>query len=147
MICTHRRRRICTALLLMLLAFIWGNSLLPAEISHGFSQWLKRLLTPFLGTDSPVTEEGNSLLRKLAHFLEFGCLGMCLAWRSGMRNGKYAGAFLSGVAAAAVDETIQRFVPGRFSSIKDVLLDSAGVLTGMLLLYLGHTILKKRITK
>ena len=47
---------------------------------------------------------------------------------------------------AVLDETIQCFVPDRGSSIRDVLLDSGGVLTGMLLLYLGHTILKKRKT-
>lgn len=144
MIRTERRLRICTALILLLLIFIWGNSLMPAKISHAFSQWLKQLLIPFLPEGSPVTEEGSGLLRKLAHFVEFTCLGICLAWRSGMLRKKYPRTFLSGVAAAALDEVIQIFVPDRFSSVKDVLLDSCGVLTGMLLIVLGHTLLKKR---
>ena len=33
MIRTSKRMRICTALLLCNLAFIWGNSLLPGELS------------------------------------------------------------------------------------------------------------------
>jgi VanZ family protein len=61
-----------------------------------------------------------------------------------MLRKKYPRTFLSGVAAAALDEVIQIFVPDRFSSVKDVLLDSCGVLTGMLLIVLGHTLLKKR---
>ena len=52
--------------------------------------------------------------------------------------------FLCGVAAASVDETIQRFVPDRGPSVKDVCIDSCGVLTGIILLYLGYTYLKRR---
>lgn len=146
MICTERRLRLCRVLILLILAFIWGNSLLPAEVSHAFSEWAKRMLARFLTGDSPVTEEGSGLLRKIAHFAEFGALGFCLAWRGGMLGKGFGRTFLSGAAVAALDETIQCFVPDRGSSIRDVLLDSGGVLTGMLLLYLGYTILKKRKT-
>lgn len=145
MICTKRRLRICAALIVLILAFIWGNSLMPDYLSHGFSQWVKGLLTPFVAEDSPVTEENSDLLRKMAHFAEFAALGFCLAWRGGMRKKAPVWAFCSGAAAAALDETIQCFVPGRGPRLTDVLLDSSGVLTGMLLLYAGHTLLKKRI--
>lgn len=143
MICTRRRLRLCTALIFLILAFIWGNSAMNAELSHAFSQWVKHLLAPFLAEDSPITVDNSDLLRKIAHFAEFAALGFCLAWRSGMLHQKYRWAFLSGAAAAAVDETIQLFVPGRGPAVKDVLLDSSGVLTGMLLLYFGHTLLKR----
>ena len=144
MIRTERRLRICTALILLILAFIWGNSLLPGEISGAFSQWVKRVLAQFLPGDVSLVEEGNGLLRKMAHFAEFTALGLCLAWRNGMLGKGFLRTFLSGAAAAAVDETIQRIVPGRNASVLDVLLDCSGVLTGMFLIYLGHTILKKR---
>lgn len=144
MIRTDRRMRLCAAMIILILVFIWGNSLMSAEISHAFSEWVKGLLAPFVAEDAPVTQEDNGLLRKLAHFAEFAALGFCLAWRSGMKKSRPQWAFLSGAAAAAIDETIQRFVPDRGPSILDVLLDSSGVLTGMLLCFFGHTLLKKR---
>lgn len=143
MIRTPKRLRLCTALILLILAFVWGNSMMSAESSHAFSQWVKALLAPFLAEGSPVTEENSDLLRKIAHFAEFAALGVCLAWRGGMMGHRPHGAFLCGAAAAAVDETIQLFVPGRGPRVTDVLLDSSGVLTGMLLLSLGHTLLKR----
>ena len=141
--CTKKRLRICTVLIIAILVFIWGNSLMPAEVSHNFSEWAKGLLKPFL-SESPVTREDNGLLRKLAHFAEFAALGACLAWRSGMLKKSMTGVFFAGAAAAALDETIQLLVPNRGPGIPDVLLDSCGVLAGMLFLYLGHTLLKKR---
>ena len=143
MIRSDRRLRLCRVLLVLILAFIWGNSLMPAEVSLGFSQWVKELLLRFLSGEATETEEGSGLLRKLAHFAEFTALGMCLAWRGGMLGKNPGKTFLAGVTVAAVDETIQRFVPGRGPGIADVLLDSSGVLTGMLLVFLGHTLLKR----
>ena len=69
---------------------------------------------------------------------------MCLAWLHGMLGKGKHRPFLWGVAAASVDETIQRFVPDRGPSVKDVCIDSAGVLTGMILLWIGHDYFKKR---
>ena len=141
----HSRKRlwVCTALIIAILAFIWGNSLMSAEISHNLSEWVKRLLKSVL-SDSPVTREESRLVRKLAHFAEFAALGACLAWRRGMLRKPLSGAFAAGAAAAVMDETIQLFVPNRGPGVADVLLDSCGVLTGMLFLYLGHTLLNKR---
>ena len=41
-------------------------------------------------------------------------------------------------------ETIQIFVPGRGPGLKDVAIDTAGVLTGLVLLLIGHTFIKKK---
>ena len=144
MIRTDRRMRICTTLTVLILTFIWGNSLMSAEASHALSEWVKTLLAPFLADNSVVVQEDNPIIRKLAHFTEFAALGACLVWRCGMLGRRPHRAFLAGFAAAAIDETIQLFVPERGPGILDVLLDSSGVLAGMLLLYLGHTLLKKR---
>jgi len=143
MIRTEKRLRLCTVLILGILVFIWGNSLMRAETSHAFSQWVKALLAPLFSESSEIAREGSGLLRKIAHFAEFSALGFCLAWRSGMLGRKYRNAFAWGVAAAAIDETIQLFVPGRGPAVTDVLLDSTGVLTGMLLLCFGHTLWKR----
>lgn len=145
MIRTDKRLRLCTALLICNLAFIWGNSLLPGELSGAFSDWVKSVLEGLLPA-GPETPESGGLLRKAAHFTEFTALGMCLAWLFGMLGKGKRIPFLWGSTAAAIDETIQRFVPDRGPSVWDVCLDSAGVLTGIILLYLGHTYFKKRST-
>jgi len=146
MIRTDKRLRLCTALLICNLVFIWGNSLLPGEVSGAFSDWVKALLARLLPV-GPEDGTGGGLLRKVAHFTEFLCLGMCLAWLHGMLQKGRLRPFLWGVLAASVDETIQRFVPDRGPSLKDVCIDSAGVLTGIILLWLGHAYLKKRSMK
>lgn len=138
--------RLCTALLIGILLFIWGNSLMPGVVSQAISDWVQTLLfdtQPVNGEPAP----GNALLRKAAHFTEFAALGMCLAWLFGMLQKGKRLPFFCGVAAACVDETIQVFVPERAPRVLDVLIDSCGVLTGMFLLYFGYTYLKKRSTK
>lgn len=143
MICTDKRLRLCTALLICNLVFIWGNSLLPGEVSGAFSDWVKSLLANLFPA-GPEEDTGGGLLRKVAHFTEFTALGMCLAWLHGMLQKGKLRPFLWGVLAASLDETIQRFVPDRGPSVKDVCIDSAGVLTGIILLWLGHDFIKKR---
>ena len=143
MIRTGKRLRICTVLLVLNLAFIWGNSMLPGEVSGAISNWVKEILA-MLFPGSGMEGSGGGLIRKLAHFTEFACLGALLGWLCAMLRKKRSLALLWGIAAACVDETIQRFVPDRGPSIRDVGIDSCGVLTGMILLYLGHTYLKKK---
>ena len=146
MIRTDKRLRLCTALLICNLIFIWGNSLLPGEVSGAFSDWVKSILAR-LFTNGRDDFSGGGLLRKIAHFTEFTALGMCLAWLHGMLGKGKKQAFFWGVLAASVDETIQRFVPDRGPSVKDVCIDSAGVLTGIILLWIGYAYMKKRFTK
>lgn len=143
MIRTERRMRLCTALVICNLAFIWGNSLLPGTVSGAFSDWVKTLLEGLL-PGGGIQSTGGGLLRKAAHFTEFAALGMCLSWHLGMRGRRPGWALLWGAAAAWTDETIQRFVPGRCCSVKDMAIDCAGVLTGMILLCLGHAYFKGR---
>lgn len=144
--CTDKRLRLCVTLLICNLVFIWGNSLLPGEVSGAFSDWVKSLLA-YLLPMGPDDGSGGGLLRKAAHFSEFAALGMCLAWLHGMLQKGKLRPFLWGVLAASVDETIQRFVPDRGPSVKDVCIDSAGVLTGIILLWIGHDYFKRRSAK
>lgn len=141
-----QRLRLCIVLLVMNLVFIWGNSLLPAELSAAFSQWVRDALQSFFPNTLPG-ETGGGLLRKLAHFCEFCTLGMLLAWLFGMRCRTWLRRkglpLLCGIAAACADETIQRFVPGRGPSLRDVGIDTAGVILGILLLTAGYQCVKK----
>lgn len=134
------------ALLILNILFIWGNSILPASVSGAISHWVRDLLAEVFSGDSSGTG-GHGLVRKLAHFTEFACLGSLLAWLLGMLGKKTVWALLGGFLVASVDETIQMFVPGRGPGILDVLLDTCGALSGIGLLLLGHTILKKTAKK
>ena len=142
---TKKRLTLCTVLLTAVLAFIWGNSAMPGETSGALSGWLGEILSHI----SPIfaTENGLNVLRKIAHFSEFAALGMCLGWLFGMvmelKTLKYSLPFICGVVSAFVDETIQIFAPGRYCSIVDVGIDTAGVLTGMACLILGYTVYKR----
>lgn len=141
---TKGRMGLCLGLVCLLLAFIWGNSLMPASVSGAFSQWVKDLLAHiFPGLSSGDPEQSHHLLRKLAHFSEFAALGVCLGWLCGMQGWHRLLPLGLGCAAACVDEMIQLFSPGRHAGIADVAIDTSGVLTGMILLAAGYAILRK----
>lgn len=142
---TKGRLRLCVTLLILNLIFIWGNSLLPGSVSGALSRWLKELLSSIF-PGGPGDDGGHGLLRKLAHFTEFCCLGMCLSWLIRMLRTKkwehYALPLLGGFLTACADETIQCFVPERGPGILDVGIDTLGVAFGIFLLstvyYLGN---------
>ena len=143
MIRTERRLRLSKWLIAVLLCFIWGNSLLPGEISGRISDWVKELLSFLLPGEVPGVTTGGGLLRKIAHFSEFAALGFCLCWRFGMLEKRKIMALVYGFGAACVDETIQIFVPDRGPSPKDVAIDTCGAAVGMALLLLGYKYVKK----
>ena len=98
------------------LAVIIGHSLMPAQISQAESRGLLARLAsglPFL-TDH--------LLRKAAHFSEFGLLGLLLA--QCLRAG-FAQPALAALLCALADETVQLYVPGRSGQVRDILIDWA----------------------
>lgn len=146
MIRTKSRLRLCIALLCANILFIWGNSLLPGQISGAISDFvrdaLRWVMDLLLGPQPEKPPSGGGLLRKLAHFTEFACLGMCLRWLFGMLKEKKLHQlllpFLIGFAVACIDETIQIFVPLRGPAIKDVGIDTAGVALGIVLITLIH---------
>ena len=133
---TTVRMRLCVILLVMNLLFIWGNSLLPGSVSGALSSWLKELLAKLFGLTTSQPDTGHGLLRKMMHFSEFACLGVLLTWFTSMLDKKVIFVPVGGALVAGTDELIQYFVPGRNSALTDVLIDTAGVLTGMGLLCL-----------
>ncbi len=143
MIRSDKRLRLCTALLVCNLIFIWGNSMMPGEVSQAISDWVQSLL---FGTkpSGGISPAGNGLLRKAAHFTEFAALGSLLAWRFGMLQKNKTHAFLSGAAAACLDETIQAFTPERAPRFFDVCIDCCGVAAGIIALHLGHSYCKRK---
>lgn len=151
MIRSSNRLRLCVALICVNLAFIWGNSLLPGHISGAISELVKDGLTQLLSWFSPQSRPhgpGGGLLRKLAHLTEFACLGMLLRWLAGMLRQKKWEQLLyplaGGMLAAGIDETIQCFVPNRGPAIKDVGIDTLGVLLGIVIISLIQSFKNKK---
>ena len=138
-----KRNALCCALIALNLALIWGNSTLPGGVSMELSDGFLALLSQGLPALAVI---GSILIRKLAHFSEFACLGLLLGWLLSPEGGfrGFAAPALLGTLAACVDDTIQRFVPGRESSLIDVWIDIFGVCAGILLLRLGYRCIRRR---
>lgn len=138
-----KRNALCCVLIALNLALIWGNSTLPGGVSMELSDGFLALLSQGLPALAVI---GSILIRKLAHFSEFACLGLLLGWLLSPEGGfrGFAAPALLGTLAACVDETIQRFVPGRESSLIDVWIDIGGVCAGILLLRLGYCCIRRR---
>lgn len=119
-------------LVVLTLAFIWGNSLVPGDVSGEISGGIFEMVA---GLFAVFGDKGQFVLRKLAHFSEFTALGFFLTglWRNLKCREHLAPPLLLGLAAACLDETIQIFSPGRGSSLIDVWIDFGGVCTGFLL--------------
>ena len=98
----------------------WAPVVLWAGLIFGLSS------VPNLGTDLGTWD---LVLRKLAHFGEYAVLGLLLV----RAFGREPLAAAAGVAYAATDELHQHFVRGRHAAFRDVAIDSAGVLAGLLL--------------
>jgi len=81
---------------------------------------------PDLGTG---LDEWDFALRKLAHAAEFAVFGFLLVRATGSWGWSIAG----GIVYAISDEIHQHFVPGRLGAPSDVLIDSVGVLVGVML--------------
>ena len=101
-------------------AWRWGPVLVWAGLIFTLSS------IPDLGTG---LEEWDFTLRKLAHAAEFALLGFLLVRATGSLGWSIAG----GIAYAISDELHQHFVPGRLGAAGDVVIDSVGVLVGVLL--------------
>ena len=132
---------------LLILCFIWGQSMMPRDVSAGESESLMQLLKPIFDPAGKI-EDGifHHYLRKAAHFCEYAAFGFCVSGFFGNLNLKRNArrtvyAFLSSAAVAAVDESLQIFSPDRGPQFRDVLLDCCGALFGILVFLLFFHVL------
>lgn len=130
--------------ILLNLAFIWGNSAMPASVSGEISGGILSCVGGFFAIFGSA---GEFVLRKLGHLSEFALLGflltgLTLCFRKGLDSAMLP--LLGSVLAACVDETIQIFPAGRSSSLVDVWIDTAGACAGILLMHLLRHLLERR---
>ena len=128
-------------LVVLMLLFIWGNSMLPGNMSNMESGFVLRLIRPVVSAlQRLMAALGNScsqeyLVRKLAHFGEFMVLGVLMVILF-LREDGHCRFLLPAalcLAVALVDEGIQILSQNRGPSLKDVSLDFCGACAGLLL--------------
>lgn len=120
------------------------------ETSSSLASALSGALVPGFSTWAPSAQvewlDGiNGLVRKLAHFIEFGLLGiltyLAVLKLSGRKSRKKPAtkfgigmiSFYICIAIAAVDEMLQLSSVGRTSMAGDILIDCAGAVLGIVL--------------
>ena len=149
----NKKRRYALITLLIML-FIFIQSALPGDLSGKESGMIAVFLAKLFGKNLAVF---SVFVRKVAHFTEYAMLGIsmflyvkeCLRERKRPAVGaRYGIVWAAGTFYAATDEFHQLFVPGRSGQFSDVLIDSAGVLGGVLLMgiILGNR-KKKSVTR
>ena len=138
-----KRKRIYGTVFVLTLCFIWGNSMIGAEVSGAISHFIADIL----GGEGGSTAEGHFLLRKAAHFSEYAALGVTTLLFYGTltadRARKYLSAALTGISVPLVDETIQIF-SGRGPTISDIWIDISGFVFATVLISLILYILLRR---
>ena len=135
-----KKRWICLAVV-MLLVLTWTVTIFAQSAKNGeestddTNKIMKIIenIAEKLGLDAEISAH---VLRKLAHFGEYMILGLLVASVAGIlgKTLVYPCAWGYTIAVALVDEfVIQSMTEGRGPSIKDVGIDAAGALVGVLL--------------
>ena len=138
------KKTIFAVLLVLWMGFIFSMSCENAEKSSNTSgQTIRVVLSTVPEFEKQpeevkvnIIEELQFIVRKSAHFIGYMILGILasgLILQYENINKKYPLAFLICVIYAISDEIHQLFVPGRSGQVRDVLIDSAGSLLGIIL--------------
>ena len=138
-----QRQKLLKILIVLTLVFIWGNSMIPGDLSRAFSVQLTETLGGEVADENDpqyknVKEirDGNWYLRKGAHFAEFmllsGELTLFFSLRGEKGREKRLLLACAGMAVPLLDETIQMFTH-RSPMVRDIWIDIAGYATGCLL--------------
>ena len=112
--------------------------------SKPFEKQLSVLHIPYWDTVVSIEERGyfkfvEFLIRKLTHFVGFGCIALGIYYAWGKRRYAAWVAIVGTAIIAILDEFRQSFTPGRMMSVQDVLLDTAGAIV-----FIGVVMLVKK---
>ncbi len=129
------------------MAFIFFQSALPADLSSRESGRVVDLLVRLFQGIMPIDRQTMVfIVRKGAHFAEYTILGGFLVpavteWMAVDTTSVPAAmeriiSWLVGTLYAVTDEIHQYFVPGRSCELRDIGIDSCGVLAGVLVVSL-----------
>ena len=151
------KKRIFTILLVIWMGFIFSMSSQNSEISSNTSGETIRVILSLVPKFAEQSEEVQEqtvenlqfIARKSAHFIAYMILGIILILLLQLSNinKKPQLSLALCVAYAISDEFHQFFVPGRSSQLRDVMIDSLGSLTGIVLVLLCMKIFNTRKSK
>lgn len=147
------KRTVIYILPLLIMIFIFVQSALPADLSSEESGFFVDFICRFVKTDPEMV---TFLVRKAAHASEYFALGLSLGAalfvrqreKEYTREKRYKRpeasrsistlltAGIIGIAYAVSDEIHQYFVPERSCELRDIVIDSVGVICGLLILNL-----------
>ena len=140
-------RIVIIILILCWMNLVFGFSAQDSDDSSNLSTWVASWFTK----DVEVQSKIEPYIRKLAHYSEYaigGTLFFSLIATFKINEFKQIiFAIIMGIIYAITDEIHQLFVPGRSGQIKDVFIDSLGVITGVLVMKLIIILLGKLIVK
>lgn len=114
--------------------FIFRNSMDTGTQSGGLSADVAAFLMRFLPVQINF-EAWHHFIRKAAHFAEYALLGILVsaAYRRQPLPCSQKLTFVFFCLIPCIDESIQHFVPGRYGSPQDVLLDLAGYASALII--------------
>ena len=148
---------ILTTITILWMVFIFimsaKNATQSSSISGGFTyNILNTFFEQFRSIDKTtqngIVEGLQFIVRKSAHFLAYAILGgLCFENLSTLdklsKKKTFFIALLISVLYAISDEIHQYFVPGRASQFRDVMIDSCGALTGIIVVIIFSKIIQK----
>lgn len=152
------KRNIFRIVIILLLGFtfwsIFGFSNQSGTASSGVSKKVARKIIdvfPYTrnlseNTKNKIVERAQPIIRKLAHFSIYTLVGILimsfvstyrvLLWK------KWLISILVGLVYAISDEYHQSFIPGRSAQITDVLIDTSGVIFGIMIVLIVISVYK-----
>ena len=133
------------AVMVIIYCFSAQTGVESGAMSGRITRWVLNLVVPGFGDFSQEKQETirsavSFVVRKLAHFSEYALLGFSLMLHIAQIEKKitvhfpWLWSWCVGTLYAASDEFHQGFVAGRGPSVRDVMIDSSGVIAGTLLL-------------
>ncbi len=134
---------LAVAVILVATLFIFINSFMDFEVSHGLSQFIMKL---FFQNGSGNVGGDDFLLRKAAHLAEYFMLGvavsvLALFYHKNQGKKRFLFSLIYVVAIALLDEFIQS-CSDRNGNFGDVILDVIGALLGFCAVFCVDLIIK-----
>lgn len=143
-----------TAVYCMIFALSADRGEESSNISRTVTAWFWHMYYSLFGGEGKgenvivAVNSTEDIVRKIAHFMEYMAVGflsygIVAMWSVKLRKWFFI-VFGQVVISGALDEWHQYFVPGRFASLKDVLIDTAGGLTGIAVILLPVMLTRRK---
>lgn len=133
----------------MILIFYLSNQVADksSELSGGITKKILEILHILDGKTIEQQEIIETIFRKLAHFFLYALGGILILLHINLYKitdkRKVIISWILGTTYAITDEIHQLFVPGRSGEIRDVCIDSLGIVMGITIIILIFKILKR----